>query len=92
MKNPIWVILADEFVEWEFNCQCICLLGGGFSAYGQAKAVVTPFGQAMAGPMVSSNPFLVGIISCSTFYTDEIGSSEPRNIIVDSHLVLLVGC
>ncbi|XP_053177411.1 arf-GAP domain and FG repeat-containing protein 1a isoform X1 [Scomber japonicus] len=32
--------------------------GGGFSAFGQAKAVVTPFGQAMAGPMVSSNPFL----------------------------------
>ncbi|XP_042270621.1 arf-GAP domain and FG repeat-containing protein 1a isoform X4 [Thunnus maccoyii] len=32
--------------------------GGGFSAFGQAKPVVTPFGQAMAGPMVSSNPFL----------------------------------
>uniref|UniRef100_A0A4W5PVN1 ArfGAP with FG repeats 1a n=1 Tax=Hucho hucho TaxID=62062 RepID=A0A4W5PVN1_9TELE len=31
---------------------------GGFSAYGQAKAVVTPFGQAMAAPGVSSNPFL----------------------------------
>uniref|UniRef100_A0A4W5PIP1 ArfGAP with FG repeats 1a n=1 Tax=Hucho hucho TaxID=62062 RepID=A0A4W5PIP1_9TELE len=34
--------------------------GGGFSAYGQAKAVVTPFGQAMAAPGVSSNPFLAG--------------------------------
>uniref|UniRef100_A0A8C7D0E5 ArfGAP with FG repeats 1 n=1 Tax=Oncorhynchus kisutch TaxID=8019 RepID=A0A8C7D0E5_ONCKI len=33
--------------------------GVGFSAYGQAKAVVTPFGQAMAAPGVSSNPFLV---------------------------------
>ncbi|CAB1347757.1 unnamed protein product [Coregonus sp. 'balchen'] len=27
--------------------------GGGYSAYGQAKAVVTPFGQAMAAPGVS---------------------------------------
>uniref|UniRef100_A0A3Q3J4W1 Arf-GAP domain-containing protein n=1 Tax=Monopterus albus TaxID=43700 RepID=A0A3Q3J4W1_MONAL len=33
--------------------------GGGFPAFGQAKPFVTPFGQAMAGPMVSSNPFLV---------------------------------
>ncbi|XP_039986694.1 arf-GAP domain and FG repeat-containing protein 1a isoform X3 [Xiphias gladius] len=32
--------------------------GGGFPAFGQAKPVVTPFGQAMAGPMVSGNPFL----------------------------------
>ncbi|XP_060929052.1 arf-GAP domain and FG repeat-containing protein 1a isoform X3 [Limanda limanda] len=32
--------------------------GGGYPAYGQAKPVVTPFGQAMAGPMLSSNPFL----------------------------------
>uniref|UniRef100_A0A7N9AXT4 ArfGAP with FG repeats 1a n=1 Tax=Mastacembelus armatus TaxID=205130 RepID=A0A7N9AXT4_9TELE len=32
--------------------------GGGFPAFGQAKPVVTPFGQTMAGPMVSSNPFL----------------------------------
>ncbi|XP_070761636.1 arf-GAP domain and FG repeat-containing protein 1a isoform X5 [Enoplosus armatus] len=32
--------------------------GGGFPAFGQAKPVVTPFGQAMAGPMISSNPFL----------------------------------
>ncbi|XP_073346402.1 arf-GAP domain and FG repeat-containing protein 1a isoform X4 [Pagrus major] len=32
--------------------------GGGYPAFGQAKPVVTPFGQAMAGPMVSSNPFL----------------------------------
>lgn len=32
--------------------------GGGFPAFGQAKPVVAPFGQAMAGPMVSSNPFL----------------------------------
>ncbi|XP_019950773.2 arf-GAP domain and FG repeat-containing protein 1a isoform X1 [Paralichthys olivaceus] len=32
--------------------------GGGFPAFGQAKPVATPFGQAMAGPMVSSNPFL----------------------------------
>ncbi|XP_037631450.1 arf-GAP domain and FG repeat-containing protein 1a isoform X10 [Sebastes umbrosus] len=32
--------------------------GGGFAAFGQAKPVVTPFGQAMAGQMVSSNPFL----------------------------------
>lgn len=35
------------------------LVGGGFPAFGQAKPVVTPFGQTMAGPMVSSNPFLV---------------------------------
>ncbi|XP_056139369.1 arf-GAP domain and FG repeat-containing protein 1a isoform X2 [Lampris incognitus] len=34
--------------------------GGGFSAFGQAKPVVAPFGQAMAGPGVSSNPFLAG--------------------------------
>ncbi|KAM8854047.1 arf-GAP domain and FG repeat-containing protein 1a isoform 4-T4 [Synchiropus picturatus] len=32
--------------------------GGSFSAFGQAKPVVTPFGQVMAGPMVSSNPFV----------------------------------
>ncbi|CAB1455816.1 unnamed protein product [Pleuronectes platessa] len=32
--------------------------GGGYPAFGQAKPVVTPFGQAMAGPMLSSNPFL----------------------------------
>ncbi|XP_029373963.1 arf-GAP domain and FG repeat-containing protein 1a isoform X8 [Echeneis naucrates] len=36
--------------------------GGGIPAFGQAKPVVTPFGQAMPGPgpgpMVSSNPFL----------------------------------
>uniref|UniRef100_A0AAQ6A793 Arf-GAP domain-containing protein n=1 Tax=Amphiprion ocellaris TaxID=80972 RepID=A0AAQ6A793_AMPOC len=32
--------------------------GGGFPAFGPAKPVVTPFGQTMAGPMVSSNPFL----------------------------------
>lgn len=31
----------------------------GFAAFGQAKSVVTPFGQALAGPGVSSNPFLV---------------------------------
>ncbi|XP_028977622.2 arf-GAP domain and FG repeat-containing protein 1a isoform X2 [Esox lucius] len=34
--------------------------GGGFSAYGQAKAVVTPFGQAGPPPGASSNPFLTG--------------------------------
>ncbi|AWO99193.1 putative arf-GAP domain and FG repeat-containing protein 1 isoform 4 [Scophthalmus maximus] len=33
--------------------------GGGYPVYGPAKSVVTPFGQAVAGPMVSSNPFLV---------------------------------
>nr|XP_046244648.1 arf-GAP domain and FG repeat-containing protein 1a isoform X10 [Scatophagus argus] len=32
--------------------------GGGFPAFGPAKPVVTPFGQPMAGPVVSSNPFL----------------------------------
>ncbi|XP_054599385.1 arf-GAP domain and FG repeat-containing protein 1a isoform X7 [Nothobranchius furzeri] len=32
--------------------------GGGFPAFGQAKPVVTPFGQAMAAPMVPNNPFL----------------------------------
>lgn len=32
--------------------------GGGFSNFGMPKPVVTPFGQAMAGSMVSSNPFL----------------------------------
>ncbi|XP_061537579.1 arf-GAP domain and FG repeat-containing protein 1a isoform X9 [Phycodurus eques] len=34
------------------------LNGGGFSVFGQSKPVVTPFGQVMAGPVVSSNPFL----------------------------------
>ncbi|XP_036392101.1 arf-GAP domain and FG repeat-containing protein 1a isoform X7 [Megalops cyprinoides] len=34
--------------------------GAGFAAFGQAKPVVTPFGQALAGPGVSSNPFLAG--------------------------------
>lgn len=37
--------------------------GGGFPAFGQAKPVVTPFGQAMAAPMASSNPFLVRLVS-----------------------------
>uniref|UniRef100_A0A3Q0RR57 ArfGAP with FG repeats 1a n=1 Tax=Amphilophus citrinellus TaxID=61819 RepID=A0A3Q0RR57_AMPCI len=37
--------------------------GGGFPAFGQAKSVATPFGQAMAGPMVSSNPFLVSLVT-----------------------------
>uniref|UniRef100_A0A3B4FRH7 Arf-GAP domain and FG repeat-containing protein 1-like n=1 Tax=Pundamilia nyererei TaxID=303518 RepID=A0A3B4FRH7_9CICH len=37
--------------------------GGGFPAFGQAKSVATPFGQAMAGPMVSSNPFLVSLVA-----------------------------
>ncbi|XP_020796005.1 arf-GAP domain and FG repeat-containing protein 1a isoform X2 [Boleophthalmus pectinirostris] len=31
---------------------------GGYPGFGQAKPVMTPFGQTMAGPMVSSNPFL----------------------------------
>ncbi|XP_062328794.1 arf-GAP domain and FG repeat-containing protein 1a isoform X4 [Osmerus eperlanus] len=34
--------------------------GGGFSGYGPAKPMVTPFGQVMAAPGVSSNPFLAG--------------------------------
>ncbi|XP_049581143.1 arf-GAP domain and FG repeat-containing protein 1a isoform X3 [Syngnathus scovelli] len=34
------------------------LNGGGFPVYGQGKPVATPFGQAMAGQMVSNNPFL----------------------------------
>ncbi|XP_035239682.1 arf-GAP domain and FG repeat-containing protein 1a isoform X8 [Anguilla anguilla] len=34
--------------------------GAGFAAFGQAKPVVTPFGQPLAGPGVSSNPFLAG--------------------------------
>ncbi|KAL4648505.1 arf-GAP domain and FG repeat-containing protein 1 isoform X1 [Arapaima gigas] len=34
--------------------------GVGFPAFGQAKPVGTPFGQAMSGPGVSSNPFLAG--------------------------------
>ncbi|XP_054650723.1 arf-GAP domain and FG repeat-containing protein 1a [Dunckerocampus dactyliophorus] len=32
--------------------------GAGFSVFAQGKPVVTPFGQAMAAPMMSSNPFL----------------------------------
>uniref|UniRef100_A0A8C6SG99 ArfGAP with FG repeats 1a n=1 Tax=Neogobius melanostomus TaxID=47308 RepID=A0A8C6SG99_9GOBI len=31
---------------------------GGYPGYAQAKPMVTPFGQTMAGPMLSSNPFL----------------------------------
>uniref|UniRef100_A0A8C6LWR2 ArfGAP with FG repeats 1a n=1 Tax=Nothobranchius furzeri TaxID=105023 RepID=A0A8C6LWR2_NOTFU len=37
--------------------------GGGFPAFGQAKPVVTPFGQAMAAPMVPNNPFLVSMVA-----------------------------
>uniref|UniRef100_A0A672FR80 ArfGAP with FG repeats 1a n=1 Tax=Salarias fasciatus TaxID=181472 RepID=A0A672FR80_SALFA len=37
--------------------------GGGFASFGQAKPVVAPFGQTMAGPMVSSNPFLVSMVT-----------------------------
>uniref|UniRef100_A0A3Q3A076 ArfGAP with FG repeats 1a n=1 Tax=Kryptolebias marmoratus TaxID=37003 RepID=A0A3Q3A076_KRYMA len=32
--------------------------GGGFPAFGQAKPVVTPFGQAVTAPVVPNNPFL----------------------------------
>nr|XP_057936017.1 arf-GAP domain and FG repeat-containing protein 1a isoform X1 [Doryrhamphus excisus] len=32
--------------------------GGGFSVFAPGKPVVTPFGQAMAAPVMSSNPFL----------------------------------
>uniref|UniRef100_A0A4W5JVS1 ArfGAP with FG repeats 1a n=1 Tax=Hucho hucho TaxID=62062 RepID=A0A4W5JVS1_9TELE len=49
--------------------------GGGFSAYGQAKAVVTPFGQAMAAPGVSSNPFLAG--APSGHYPSGSSSTNP---------------
>ncbi|XP_061072985.1 arf-GAP domain and FG repeat-containing protein 1a isoform X5 [Conger conger] len=34
--------------------------GAGFAAFGQAKPMVTPFGQQLAGPGMSSNPFLAG--------------------------------
>ncbi|XP_036816948.1 arf-GAP domain and FG repeat-containing protein 1 isoform X3 [Oncorhynchus mykiss] len=49
--------------------------GVGFSAYGQAKAVVTPFGQAMAAPGVSSNPFLAG--ASSGHYPSGSSSTNP---------------
>ncbi|KAK6296819.1 hypothetical protein J4Q44_G00329610 [Coregonus suidteri] len=49
--------------------------GGGYSAYGQAKAVVTPFGQAMAAPGVSSNPFLAG--APSGHYPSGSSSTNP---------------
>lgn len=42
-----------------FKCQRPCASGGGYPAYSQAKPVGAPYGQAMAGPMISSNPFLV---------------------------------
>ncbi|XP_008306630.1 arf-GAP domain and FG repeat-containing protein 1a isoform X2 [Cynoglossus semilaevis] len=32
--------------------------GGGFPTFGQAKPLVTPFGQPVGGTMVQSNPFL----------------------------------
>lgn len=35
--------------------------------FGQAKPVVTPFGQAMAAPMVSGNPFLVRLVTSREF-------------------------
>ncbi|XP_046892449.1 arf-GAP domain and FG repeat-containing protein 1a isoform X2 [Hypomesus transpacificus] len=38
----------------------VAAAGGGFSGYGPAKPMVTPFGQVMAAPGVSSNPFLAG--------------------------------
>uniref|UniRef100_A0A8C4SPT4 ArfGAP with FG repeats 1b n=1 Tax=Erpetoichthys calabaricus TaxID=27687 RepID=A0A8C4SPT4_ERPCA len=43
--------------------------GAGFAAFGQSKPVVTPFGQAMANPGVSSNPFMVSSVlrKCSVF-------------------------
>ncbi|XP_035625155.1 arf-GAP domain and FG repeat-containing protein 1-like isoform X7 [Oncorhynchus keta] len=49
--------------------------GVGVSAYGQAKAVVTPFGQAMAAPGVSSNPFLAG--APSGHYPSGSSSTNP---------------
>ncbi|MGH0147430.1 UNVERIFIED_CONTAM: hypothetical protein FKN15_021328 [Acipenser sinensis] len=36
--------------------------GAGFGAFGQAKPVVTPFGQVMAAPGMSSNPFMAGAL------------------------------
>ncbi|XP_041733636.1 arf-GAP domain and FG repeat-containing protein 1 isoform X1 [Coregonus clupeaformis] len=47
--------------------------GGGFSAYGQTKAVVTPFAQAMAAH--SSNPFLAG--APSGHYPSGSSSTNP---------------
>ncbi|XP_031149075.1 arf-GAP domain and FG repeat-containing protein 1a isoform X10 [Sander lucioperca] len=49
--------------------------GGGFPVYGQAKPVATPFGQAMAGPMVPSNPFLGA--GPSTHYPAGGSSTNP---------------
>lgn len=48
--------------------------GGGFPAFGQAKPVVTPFGQAMAAPMVSGNPFLVSLVSFFHFVSSQLMS------------------
>ncbi|XP_041120201.1 arf-GAP domain and FG repeat-containing protein 1-like isoform X4 [Polyodon spathula] len=36
--------------------------GAGFGAFGQAKPVVTPFGQVMAAPAMPSNPFMAGAL------------------------------
>lgn len=41
---------------------CVCVhvsIGGGFAAFGQGKAAVAQFGQNMAAPGVTNNPFLV---------------------------------
>ncbi|XP_041125974.1 arf-GAP domain and FG repeat-containing protein 1-like isoform X5 [Polyodon spathula] len=36
--------------------------GAGFGAFGQAKPGVTPFGQVMTAPGMSSNPFMAGAL------------------------------
>lgn len=51
--------------------------GGGFPAFGQAKPVVTPFGQAMAAPMVSGNPFLVRLVSFLSLLSTHVSLILP---------------
>lgn len=55
--------------------------GGGFPVFGQAKPVVTPFGQAMAAPMVSGNPFLVRVLSFFTSLHMNSFNSHPFIIL-----------
>lgn len=55
-----WSCSKDLYVDWllVLMFSLLSLEGAGFAAFGQAKPVVTPFGQ-VAAVGVSSNPFMV---------------------------------
>lgn len=43
--------------------------GPAFSVYGQNKPSMTPFGQPLAGPGITNNPFMVSTVQPLVFYS-----------------------